>query len=89
MANGNELKDYSRKISRMALFMDEKTRLYLKKRMIYIYIGWFIPKTFRCFQQGPPQKTTMEWFPRSRKNRGTAVEKDPGTHLVQEIGQGG
>ena len=36
MANGNELKDYSRKISRMALFMDEKTCLYLKKRMIYI-----------------------------------------------------
>ena len=66
-----------------------KKRACTWKKGWYIYIGWFIPKTFRCFQQRPPQKTTMEWFPRSRKNRGTAVEKDPGTHLVQEIGQGG
>jgi hypothetical protein len=41
MANGNELKDYSRKISRMALFMDEFA-LVPEKRMIYIYMCIYI-----------------------------------------------
>ena len=38
MANGNELKDYSRKISRMALFMDEFALVPEKKDDIYIYV---------------------------------------------------